>query len=224
MRSPLLLRRSIATTAPRLNSSTESTEVIEHRVRSWITRITAKTHVQEDRIDPYQLQLLDLTLPPFNADPQDVPARLEPGTPIIPGTELMLFPPLVRTAVLLPDGTDSTFSSPAPFSRRMWAGGEFAFDLKNPLCVGQTLRCETIIEDVELQRWEKSRESGVLESEPMVYVKQRRDVFNENGVAVVEKRTHVYRPENSALKSSEVTEKKRVAMHTGEYQDLFIGT
>ncbi|KAF8604125.1 hypothetical protein BDV93DRAFT_606158 [Ceratobasidium sp. AG-I] len=175
-------------------SAVHRTESVEAGVRAWVSRITSKTDVQTDRIDPYKLRLLDLTLPPFGTA-QDVPELLEQGERIIPGTELTLFPPLVRTSALLPDGTDQSYSSPAPFSRRMWAGGAFAFDAQNPLLVGQEVKCETTVEDVELKGWDKARESGELGNEAMVFVKQQRKVSNEIGVAVVERRTHVYRPE-----------------------------
>jgi hydroxyacyl-ACP dehydratase HTD2-like protein with hotdog domain len=186
-------------------------------VRDWISKITTKTHVQEDRIDPYKLQLLDLTLPSF-----DGVGRLSPrpdiGAPIVPGTELIQFPPLVPTDALFPDGTDPSYSSPAPFFRRMWAGGEFAFDPHNQLRVGQDLRCETTVEDVQLKGWEKARESGVLNNNTMVFVRQRREVFNEHGFAVVERRTHVYRPELAGLPSSEATGEKKISLHSGELE------
>ncbi|KAG9126882.1 hypothetical protein FRC07_001540 [Ceratobasidium sp. 392] len=171
------------------------------------------TREQNDLIDPSKLQLLDLTLPSFSNDAPDVPPPPELDSPIIPGTELTFFPPLVRTSDLLSDGTDTTYSSPAPFLRRMWAGGAFAFDPKNPLRVGQVISCKTSIEDVQLKGWEKARETGELRSNMLVFVKQRRSISNDNGVAVVERRTHVYRPELPGLPTSEVTGKKKVIRH-----------
>lgn len=175
-------------------STVHRTDSVEADVRAWISRIALRTDIQTDRIDPYKLRLLDLTLPTFGAA-QDVPKLLEDNQPIIPGTELTLFPPLVRTNALLPDGTDQSYASPAPFSRRMWAGGAFAFDAQNPLLVGQEVKCETTVEDVQLKGWDRARETGELGNEAMVFVKQQRKVSNENGVAVFERRTHVYRPD-----------------------------
>src|SRR5262245_10097353 len=105
----LLQTRTPFSSASRRYSSIGSTEAAETRVRDWISGITTKTHVQEDRIDPYKLQLLDLTLPPFEGASKLSP-RPEPGTPIVPGTELILFPPLVPTDALHPDGTDPSYS------------------------------------------------------------------------------------------------------------------
>ncbi|QRV75367.1 Hydroxyacyl-thioester dehydratase type 2, mitochondrial [Ceratobasidium sp. AG-Ba] len=170
---------------------------------------------QTDVIDPHKLQLLDLTLPPFDENAPSLPPPPNIDDPIVPGTELTFFPPLVRTAHLLPDGTDTTYSSPTPFYRRMWAGGAFAFDPENPLRVGQLITCKTNIEDVELKNWEKARETGELSGDTMVFVKQRREISNDNGLAVIERRTHVYRPDFSRLQSSEVTGKKKGIMHSG---------
>ncbi|KAG8741754.1 hypothetical protein FRC10_002532 [Ceratobasidium sp. 414] len=178
---------------------------------------TAPPRDQTDVIDPAKIQLLDMTLPVFDNDAADIPPPPDLGTPIVPGTELTFFPPLVRTSNLLPDGTDTTYSSPAPFYRRMWAGGAFAFDPENQLRVGQVISCKTTIEDVELKGWEKARETGELGNDAMVFVKQRREISNGSGVAVVERRTHVYRPEFSGLQTSEVTGKKKVMMHSGGF-------
>lgn len=210
----LLKRRGFFSSIPRWDDSAESTEAAEMRVRDWISKITSKAHAQEDRIDPYKLQLLDLTLPDFGGTAKLSP-RPETGTLVVPGTELTLFPPLIPTDALFPDGTDPSYSSPAPFFRRMWAGGEFAFDQHNQLRVGQDLRCETIVEDVQLKGWERARESGLLDKDIMIFVRQRREVSNEHGLAVVERRTHVYRPELSGSSSSEATRRKQISLHSG---------
>lgn len=178
---------------------------------------TAPPHDQTDVIDPHKLHLLDLTLPLFDEKAPIVPAPPKIGDAVVPGTGLVFFPPLVRTSHLLPDGTDTTYSSPEPFHRRMWAGGEFAFDPQNTLCVGQSITCKTIIEDVELKGWEKARETGKLGDDVMVFIKQRREISNDAGAAVVERRTHVYRPEFSRLQSSGVMGKKKVMMHSDQH-------
>ncbi|KAH7341518.1 hypothetical protein B0J17DRAFT_610500 [Rhizoctonia solani] len=208
-------RRTLFNSASRRDVTPESTETADTRVREWISKIMSKTRAQDDVIDPYALQLLDLTLPSFDASSKR-PPRPELNTPIIPGTELTFFPPLVRTEELFPDGTDRSYSAPSPFFRRMWAGGEFAFDPHNQLRVGQKLRCETTVEDVQLKGWEKARETGSLNKDTMIFVKQRREVSNEHGFAVVERRTHVYRPEIAGLPSSEATGKKKLTHHSDQ--------
>ncbi|KEP51169.1 putative hydroxyacyl-thioester dehydratase type 2 [Rhizoctonia solani 123E] len=202
--------------SPQRRDAPDSTESADTRVRDWISKIMSKTHVQDDVIDPHKLQLLDLTLPVFDAKRKAV-SRPELNTPIIPGTELTFFPPLAPTEALFADGTDPSYSAPSPFFRRMWAGGEFAFDSHNPLRVGQKLRCETTVEDVKLKGWEKARETGSLDKDTMIFVKQRREVSNEHGFAVVERRTHVYRPELVELPpSAEATGKKKIAYHSDQ--------
>ncbi|CAE6518095.1 unnamed protein product [Rhizoctonia solani] len=208
-------RRTLFNSASRRDTTAESTETADTRVREWISKITSKTRVQDDVIDPWELQLLDLTLPSFDGISKR-PPRPELNTPIIPGTELTFFPPLVPTEELYADGTDPSYSAPAPFFRRMWAGGEFAFDPHNQLRVGQKLHCETTVEDVQLKGWEKARETGTLTKDTMIFVKQRREVSNEHGFAVVERRTHVYRPEIADLPSSEATGKKKITHHSDQ--------
>ncbi|KDN48695.1 hypothetical protein RSAG8_02682, partial [Rhizoctonia solani AG-8 WAC10335] len=164
------------TLSAKRQDASNSTETADSRVREWISKIMSNTHVQDDLIDPYELQLLNLTLPLFNGS--KVAPRPEMNTPIIPGTELTLFPPLVPTEQLFADGTDPSYSAPSPFFRRMWAGGEFAFDPHNPLRVG--------------------------------------DAAREHGFAVVERRTHVYRPELVELPSAEATGKKKITYHSDQ--------
>ncbi|GAB1523045.1 hypothetical protein RhiTH_006174 [Rhizoctonia solani] len=199
------------------DAAAESTEAVGTRVRDWISKIMSKTHVQEDTIDPRKLQLLDLTLPTFEGNNSKLQSKLvEPGTLVVPGTELVFFPPLVPTDSLFADGTDPSYAAPSPFFRRMWAGGEFAFDPHNQLRVGEKLRCETTVEDVQLKGWEKARETGLVDKDTMVFVKQRREISNQHGFAVVERRTHVYRPELAGLPTAEATGKKKLRYHSDQ--------
>ncbi|KAG8763709.1 hypothetical protein FRC12_008435 [Ceratobasidium sp. 428] len=155
------LRRAFTTSLIRQNVENKSTREADVRVRDWISKktTTVSPRDQTDMIDPSRLQLLDLTLPPFDNNVSGIPPPPEPGTPTNPGTELTFFPPLVRTSDLFPDGTDTTYSSPAPFHRRMWAGGAFAFDPGNQLKFGQVISYKSTVEDVQLKGWEKTREA-----------------------------------------------------------------
>lgn len=93
-------------------------------------------------LDGNQLQRLSLTLgrrhlhPPesydFPSDPalQDLTslsATPADGTPLPPGYHLVYFTPGGLESELGPDGTDRTFNAPAPFTRRMWAGGKITW-------------------------------------------------------------------------------------------------
>ncbi|QRW18187.1 Hydroxyacyl-thioester dehydratase type 2, mitochondrial [Rhizoctonia solani] len=161
----------------------------------------SKTHVQEDTIDPRKLQLLDLTLPTFEGNNSKLQSKLvEPGTLVVPGTELVFFPPLVPTDSLFADGTDPSYAAPSPFS----------------VGLGEKLRCETTVEDVQLKGWEKARETGLVDKDTMVFVKQRREISNQHGFAVVERRTHVYRPELAGLPTAEATGKKKLRYHSDQ--------
>ncbi|PSR79121.1 hypothetical protein BD289DRAFT_442882 [Coniella lustricola] len=83
-----------------------------------------------DTLDASQFAKLIVTLArpasSFSASSSSSPApqhRPAQGTPLPPGYHLIYHLPTNSEASLGPDGTDTTFNAPAPFTRRMWAGG-----------------------------------------------------------------------------------------------------
>ncbi|KAJ3082249.1 hypothetical protein HK102_001834 [Quaeritorhiza haematococci] len=121
---------------------------------------------------------------------------------------LILFNPHIPEHVLAPDGYDTLFSPPKPFTQRMWAGGSFDFNVAasssshplassesgndggeerpirfNPLRVGQRVRQITRVDRVE-------RKSGSRGNTLFVWLKK--EVENEEGLALTELRCLAY--------------------------------
>ncbi|ROV99922.1 hypothetical protein VMCG_06162 [Cytospora schulzeri] len=94
------------------------------------------TKIHHQTLDAHQLQKLSLTLNRAHQLPPD-------GTPLPPGYHLVYFTPAAVEADLSPDGTDRTFNAPAPFVRRMWAGGRMRWTPGVPLRVGEVVEERT---------------------------------------------------------------------------------
>ncbi|PGH01933.1 hypothetical protein AJ79_07764 [Helicocarpus griseus UAMH5409] len=146
-------------------------------------------------LDANQLQLLSLTLnrnalypgTPSLSNAGPPPA----GTPIPPGHHLVYFTPAFLEGELGADGTDVSYNPEAPFTRRMWAGGEVRWprgpDGKvNLLRVGQEVRETTRMLSAEAKVVRKT-------GEEMVVVGVEKVFENEGGVAVVDRRNWVFR-------------------------------
>ncbi|KAK8022647.1 hypothetical protein PG993_013414 [Apiospora rasikravindrae] len=98
-----------------------------------------RTMTRRQLLDGNQLQKLSLTLGRPRLHPGlDVTQSPPPdGTPLPPGHHLVYFTPGGLESELGPDGTDRTFNAPAPFTRRMWAGGRMTWKMLAQLRVGQ---------------------------------------------------------------------------------------
>ena len=142
-------------------------------------------------LDANQLQLLSLTLNrpalyPGSPALSNSPASLAEGTPLPPGYHLVYFTPAFLEAELGPDGTDASYNPRAPFTRRMWAGGEVAWPRKadgrpNPLRVGQQVRETTTVLSAEPKVVRKT-------GEEMIVVGVEKEFSNEQGVALLDRR------------------------------------
>ncbi|PGG99313.1 hypothetical protein GX51_06348 [Blastomyces parvus] len=146
-------------------------------------------------LDANQLQLLSLTLNRnslYQGSPALSNARPpEAGTPIPPGHHLVYFTPAFLEGELGADGTDASYNPEAPFTRRMWAGGEVRWPrgpngTVNLLRVGQEVRETTRMLSAEAKVVKKT-------GEEMVVVGLEKVFENENGVAVVDRRNWVFR-------------------------------
>jgi hydroxyacyl-ACP dehydratase HTD2-like protein with hotdog domain len=130
-----------------------------------------RTHTQT--LDLNQLHLLSSTL-----------ARAPPTspTPAIPACHhLVYFTPSQPESALGADGTDTSYSPPAPFTRRMWAGGELTWaGRKNLLRAGQTVTETTAVRSAEGKRTRRGGE--------MVVVGVEKVLRNEGGQALVDRR------------------------------------
>ncbi|KAJ9143431.1 Mesaconyl-C(4)-CoA hydratase [Pleurostoma richardsiae] len=117
-----------------------------------------------DYLSPRQSYMLSMTLsdylPRFGdsdgsyTEPR-LPSALEDKFHLPPSHHLVHFPPMLPDSMTLPDGTDPRQSPGAPFTRRMWAGGEVHFNnnpaLRMVLGGGRAACMERII-DVVVKR------------------------------------------------------------------------
>lgn len=115
------------------------------------------------------------------------------------GHHLVYFNPRTPESQLRLDGTDAIFCPPAPFTRRMWAGGVMKWG-HQPLLLGNLATSTITVSLVEKKGFETQR--------PMVFVKQRISIAADGAVlpSIEEERTHVYLA--PSVKTRAITEGK----------------
>ncbi|KAJ5902604.1 hypothetical protein N7495_003132 [Penicillium taxi] len=152
--------------------------------------------IRSQIIDANQLQLLTLTLnrpslfptaPSLGNSATNLPA----GTPVPPGYHLVYFTPAFLETELGTDGTDASYNPDAPFTRRMWAGGEVLWPRNadgkpNFLRVGQEVREKTKVLRAEAKVVKKT-------GEDMIVVGVEKEVSNEDGLSIIDRRNWVFR-------------------------------
>jgi hypothetical protein len=165
----------------RLLSSTGSKEddALEH----WIA--SPPTHTLVDSLNTEHLSDMYITLPTRDGTrrPYEAP---EMGAHLPFGHHLGFFHARRAEAHLREDGTDEDISPPAPFTKRMWAGGNITWNNDNPLLVGkQTSGISTVA---------KCEKKGFDKGKPMLFITQRIEFSQEvyQMPSVVEERAHVY--------------------------------
>lgn len=143
-----------------------------------------RTITQRQLLDGNQLQKLSLTLGRRELYPGlDISREPPPvGTPLPPGYHLVYFTPGGVETELGPDGTDRTFNSPAPYTRRMWAGGKMRWEggRKSQLRVGEVAEERTKLLSATPKR---SRDGG-----EMVLVEVEKEFWGPDGLALVDQR------------------------------------
>ncbi|KFY72013.1 hypothetical protein V499_07825 [Pseudogymnoascus sp. VKM F-103] len=149
----------------------------------------AGSFVQEQFLDPNQLQKLSLTLGrPTLYKSLRIDSKPPPqGTPLPPGYHLAYFTPSGCEQELGLDGTDRTVNPPHPFTRRMWAGGSLHWVRDNLLKVGQTVRETTEV----MSAIPKTTREG----EEMIVVGVKKTFENDAGIALVDTRNWLFRKE-----------------------------
>jgi 3-methylfumaryl-CoA hydratase len=131
----------------------------------------------------------------FRATLDRAPGQPAIGDPATLGLHWCLAPPIVQMAALGDDGHPRRggFLPPVPLPRRMWAGGELAFDA--PLQVGDAVTRTSQIKDVTI----KEGRSGA-----MCFVTVRHSWATERGPALEERQDIVYRAANAARPAAAV--------------------
>ncbi|KAF8921258.1 hypothetical protein CPB85DRAFT_1270033 [Mucidula mucida] len=175
--------------SPQLNNNkrlltTLSSSVIDN-LDLWIT--SPKQQSLDDTLHPERLEDLFVTLPTRDGlrKPYTAP---KPHTALGYGHHFAFFNPRIPEALLGPDGTDSEFGPPEPFTRRMWAGGKMNWNNDKPLLVGHKANSTMTVASVLKKGFERGK--------PKVFVTKRIALTMEGSSepSVVEDRVHVYLP------------------------------
>lgn len=150
------------------------------------------TVVRRQLIDPNQLAKLAFTLgrPTVSGIAVADDTILPQGTPVPAGYHLVYFTPGGVEADLGADGTDRSFNAPPPFSRRMWAGGKMEWPVsttKDGLLVGDVVEERTRLVSAT-PKTSKSTGQG------MVLVEVEKELWSPRGLAVVDRRSWIFRP------------------------------
>lgn len=163
------------------------------------------TSVRKQLIDGNQLQKLSLTLNRpklFDVDVTELPPP--EGTPVPPGYHLVYFTPNGLESELGLDGTDRSFNAPAPFSRRMWAGGKIHWQRElggqGLLRVGDVAEESTRLKSAVAK---KSKSGG-----EMVLVEVEKEVWGPRGLALKDQRSWIFRTEVDPDAAAKSTSKK----------------
>ncbi|MBX9812328.1 MAG: MaoC family dehydratase N-terminal domain-containing protein [Burkholderiales bacterium] len=106
------------------------------------------------------------------------------GDPFPIGWHAILFPRIARQSQIGPDGHPQRgdFLPPVPLPRRMFAGKRVTF--RSDLRVGDEVRRESVIQDVELKQGRTGQ---------MVFVTVKTDIHSPRGLAITEEQKIVYR-------------------------------
>lgn len=167
-----------------VSTNSKSSNLLPDSVASWMERMKLVRNAETDRIDVSRVRQLLYTLPNRQDAVEDNDLRASAQQPLSLGYHLILFPPVIPESQLNSDGTDPTYNSPHPFTRRMWAGGSFEFDPQHTIKIGEDVSCETTVSSVD------QKYAG---DEPMIFVNQLRRIRNAEGhTAITERRTHVF--------------------------------
>lgn len=185
--------------------SAQATKALEGFHSQFTSTEEPITHYYQ-KIDANQAYLTRLTLSsmiPLVQNEEDILSRTDVisrgvplDSPLIPSEHLCYFTPRVQSSQLGRDGSDASFNPPGGiFTRRMWAGGEMTFEKDNPLSVNDDAWENTFVEGAEL----KTMKSNGNE---MIVVWVRKEIGNDKGVSIVDRRSWIFQPKLSTSKKS----------------------
>ncbi|KAK4171148.1 hypothetical protein QBC36DRAFT_102870 [Triangularia setosa] len=147
-----------------------------------LTQVKGHKFTRRQFLDGNQLQKLSLTLGRRTELSTEEPPD---GTPLPYGYHLVYFTPSQFESFLGADGSDTTFNSPAPFTRRMWAGGEMEWNPDIPLKIGDRVEETTEILDAKAK---KSRDGS-----EMILVDVEKRFVAPQGLALTDRRSWIFR-------------------------------
>ncbi|KAK0737351.1 hypothetical protein B0T21DRAFT_410804 [Apiosordaria backusii] len=147
-----------------------------------LTKVKGHKFIRKQLLDGNQLQKLSLTLGRRSESSTEEPPD---GTPLPYGHHLIYFTPSQFESELGADGSDTTFNSPAPFTRRMWAGGQMEWNPDISLKIGERVEETTEILDATAK---KSRDGS-----EMVLVDVEKRFVTPRGLALTDRRSWIFR-------------------------------
>ncbi|KAL5532752.1 hypothetical protein ACEPAF_4526 [Sanghuangporus sanghuang] len=178
------LRRLYSSATPLVSSEQEKA------LDDWISKTHTATRQYDDDLSPSKVKDLYSMLPTRDHTDDSI---FSTGKPLAPLHTLVFFHPRSREDQLGEDQTDRDFCPPAPFTRRMWAGGAFRFP--GPHGSGEALRIgQNASARVKIGKIEKK---GFENGTPMVFVHQNISYIHQDSrpeALVSEERIHVYLP------------------------------
>ncbi|KAL5529613.1 hypothetical protein ACEPAG_5598 [Sanghuangporus baumii] len=180
------LGRRLYSSQPPLVSSEQ-----EKALDDWISETLGTARQYDDDLSPSKVKDLYSMLPTRDHTDESI---FSSGNPLAALHTLVFFHPRSREDQLGEDQTDRDFCPPAPFTRRMWAGGAFRFPGPHgsgeALRIGQNASARVKIGKIEKRGFEKGT--------PMVFVHQNIDYRHQDArdseALVSEERIHVYLP------------------------------
>ncbi|KAF2274059.1 uncharacterized protein EI97DRAFT_435430 [Westerdykella ornata] len=181
-----ITRRLLSITTPRRSSAAEACSELLERFDN------KPVSIRRQLLDRNQTQLLSLTLgrPEIHKGVSIADSPPADGTPLPPGYHLVYFTPAILEQDLGRDGTDRTVNPIAPYTRRMWAGGELKWsqDPSSFLRVGQTIQETTKL----LSAVSKKLKTG---ADMLVVGVEKTYTTEEGDVALIDNRNWVFQEE-----------------------------
>jgi hydroxyacyl-ACP dehydratase HTD2-like protein with hotdog domain len=177
-------RRLFTTTSLRHTPSSTLTSAAEACSELLDRYQNSPISIRKQTLDANQLHLLSITL---GRTSTSYNSPLE-GTPVPPGYHLVFFTPSMLESELGLDGTDRTVNPLAPFTRRMWAGGELTWTQEKDalLRIGQEVEETTNLLSAEPKKLKNGGE--------MLVVGVEKTFSNSHGAALVDRRNWVFQP------------------------------
>ncbi|TWU72318.1 hypothetical protein ED733_000642 [Metarhizium rileyi] len=151
-----------------------------------LDQFQSTSFVRRRVLDGTQLQRLSLMLGRPTIDDQDIltsPPAV--GTPIPPGHHLVYFASDGLERDLGPDGTDTTFNAPFPFTRRMWASGSLGWSAES-VKVGDEVEEHTRLVSATHKQSQSAGE--------MILVEVEKSIRGPRSSHISDNRTWVFRP------------------------------
>ena len=117
--------------------------------------------------------------------------ELKDGDLLPPCYHFAYFTPKLAESQLSADGADTTFNPGGSFTRRMWAGGYLKYVESNPLRIGEVVEEVTTLDHVESKM--------TRDKKPMIVVQGRKEYRNQNGVALTDHRSWLFREPDTTV-------------------------